>query len=88
MISSRCYLCHRNLRKKIRWFTPNGKHYYCVSYCDKHGYMKGKIRVKKAEDDRVYAVKTTRFINEEESSAIWQKKENIKALRKKRREKA
>ena len=88
VISSRCYLCHRNLRKKIRWFTPNGKHYYCVSYCDKHGYMKGKIRVKKAEDDRVYAVKTTRFINEEESSAIWQKKENIKALRKKRREKA
>ena len=26
--STKCYLCHRNLKRKIRWFTPNGKHYY------------------------------------------------------------
>lgn len=43
VISSKCYLCHRNLRKKIKWFTPNGKHYYCVAYCEKHGYTKGKF---------------------------------------------
>ena len=28
--STKCYLCRRSLRRKIRWFTPNGKHYYCV----------------------------------------------------------
>lgn len=48
VLSTRCYLCHHNLRKKVRWFSPNGKHYYSLSWCDKHGWMKGKIRVKKA----------------------------------------
>ena len=55
VISTRCYLCHKNLRRKVRWFTPNGRHYYSLSYCDKHGWMKGKIRIKKAENDMVYA---------------------------------
>lgn len=82
VISTKCYLCHRNLRRKLRWFTPNGKHYYSVSWCDKHGYMKGKIRVKKTDDDRVYAVKTTKFISEKESESIRMKKERAKELRK------
>ena len=64
--STKCYLCHKNLRKKIRWFSPNGKHYYSVSYCDNHGYMKSKIRIRKAENDKVYVVKTEKFISEEE----------------------
>ena len=85
VIATRCYLCHRNLRKKLRWFCPNGKHYYSISYCDKHGYMKGKIRVKKAEDERVYAVKTMKFINEAEAEAIWQKKVRIRQIRKEKR---
>ncbi len=29
--STKCYYCHRNLKRKIRWFTPNGKHYYSLS---------------------------------------------------------
>ena len=66
VISTRCYICHKNLRRKVRWFTPNGRHYYSLSYCDKHGWMKGKIRIKKAENDMVYAVKTTKFISEAE----------------------
>lgn len=81
VISTRCYLCHRNLRRKIRWFSPNGKHYYSVSYCDKHGYMKGKIRIKKAEDDMVFAIKTTKFVSEEEAAQIQMKKERAKEMR-------
>lgn len=81
VISTRCYLCHRNLRRKIRWFTPNGKHYYSLSYCDKHGYMKGKIRIKKADGDMVFAVKTTKFIPEEEAVQIQMKKEKAKEIR-------
>lgn len=68
--STRCCLCHRNLRKKIRWFTPNGKHYYSVSYCDRHGYMKSKIRLRKSEDKMVYVVKTEKFITEAEVESI------------------
>ena len=78
VISTKCYLCHRNLRKKIRWFTPNGKHYYSVSYCDRHGYMKSKIRIRKAEDGRVYIVKTEKFITEAEIETIRNKQEKAK----------
>lgn len=88
VISTRCYLCHRNLRRKIRWFSPNGKHYYSVSYCDKHGYMKGKIRIKKAEDDMVFAIKTTKFVSEEEAAQIQMKKERAKEMRRLHRHRA
>lgn len=85
--SSKCYLCHKNLKKKIRWFTPNGKHYYCLACCDVHGYMKGKIRIRKTEGDEVYVVKTTKFISCEEAEAIKQRKEHASELRRKRRHK-
>lgn len=54
VVSSKCYLCHRNLRKKIKWFSANGRHYYCVAYCEKHGYLKGKIRVRKGKRKEQY----------------------------------
>lgn len=79
VISSKCYLCHKNLKKKIRWFTPNGKHYYCVAYCDQHGYMKGKIRIRKAEGDSVYVVKTTKFISPEDAEDISLRRERAKS---------
>lgn len=75
---TKCYLCRRNLRKKIRWFTPNGKHYYSVSYCDKHGFMKSKIRMRKSEDKMVYVVKTERFITDAEVEAIREKQKKAK----------
>ncbi len=83
VVSSKCYLCCCNLRKKLKWFTPNGRHYYCIAYCDKHGYLKGKIRVRKTDDGRVYVVKTTKLISEEEADRIVERKVHAKALRKK-----
>lgn len=85
VIETKCYLCHKNLRKKIRWFSPNGKHYYSVSYCDKHGYMKAKIRIRKSEEDRVYVVKTEKFINQEEVEDIRNRQEKAKEQRKEKR---
>ncbi len=85
VVSSKCYLCHRNLRKKIKWFTPNGKHYYCVAYCDKHGYLKGKIRVHRTEEGGIYVVKTTKFISAEDAADIAEKREHSKEIRKKSR---
>jgi inhibitor of KinA sporulation pathway (predicted exonuclease) len=45
--SSVCYKCDERAGKKIRWFTANSKTYYCLAFCKNHGYMKGKIRIKK-----------------------------------------
>ena len=82
VISTKCYLCHKNIRKTIRWFTPNGKHYYSVSFCPVHGHMKSKIRVRKSENEGVYIVKTSKFITEEESTKILQKRDQAKEHRK------
>ncbi len=68
--SSRCYLCRRNLKKKLKWFTVNNRHYYCLAWCGEHGYLKGKIRLQKSENDKVYVVKTTKLISEEEADKI------------------
>lgn len=76
--ASKCYLCHRNLRKKIRWFTPNGKNYYCLAYCEIHGYMKGKIRVRKSSEEKVYIVKTTKMTTPEEAVLLKIRSEHVK----------
>lgn len=78
VISTKCYLCHKNLRKKIRWFTPNGKHYYSVAACPVHGSMKSKIRIRKSENDKIYVVKTSKFISEEDCLKLQQKREEAK----------
>lgn len=85
VISTKCYLCNRQLRRKIRWFSPNGKHYYNVSYCEQHGYMKSKIRIRKAEDGSVYVVKTEKFITEAEMENIRDKQIKTKQQRKDKR---
>lgn len=78
IMGTRCYLCKRNLKRKVKWFTPNGKHYYAVAFCDKHGYMKAKVRIKKAEDGNLYVVKTCKFISQTEAEALAERKRKIK----------
>lgn len=85
VVSTKCYLCHKNIRKKIRWFTPNGKHYYSIAVCPIHGYMKSKIRIRKGENEGIYVVKTSKFISEEDSVAWQQKHDEAKAHQKLKR---
>lgn len=83
--SVKCYVCHRSLRKVIRWFTPNGRHFYCVARCREHGFVKSKLRIKKAEKAGVYAIKTTKLIAPEEVEQIRQKQEHARMLRNKKK---
>lgn len=76
-----CYKCRRTLRKKVRWFSTNQKFYFCLAYCPEHGYMKGKIRIKKSEDGSVFAVKTMKLVGEEGAALIINKKEDAKKKR-------
>ncbi|MBO6197668.1 MAG: exonuclease domain-containing protein [Butyrivibrio sp.] len=78
IMSTKCYLCKKNLKRVVKWFTPNGKHYYSVAYCEKHGYMKAKVRIKKAENDKLYVVKTCRFISGEDMDDLKKKHRKIK----------
>lgn len=87
VISSKCYLCHCNLKKKIKWFTSNGKRYYCLAYCEKHGYLKGKIRIYKAEGESVYIVKTTKLISDEDAETLYTKRTHAREIKRRNRSK-
>ncbi len=84
IVSTKCYCCKRSLRKKVRWFSAGGRNYLCLAFCPEHGYMKGKLRIKKAERGGVFAVKTLKLISEEEAESVREKK---KEQEKKRRAK-
>ena len=85
--STRCYCCGRSTKHVIKWFSVNGRHYYYVGYCKKHGYMKGKIRMKKADDGGIYVVKTLKLVTEDEAVSIREKQEKLRIQRAERRHK-
>lgn len=79
--STRCPVCHKNARRKIRWFLHNAKNYYSLSVCQEHGTVKGKIRVRKTEEEKAYAVKTIRLADEKEAEEIREKRESLRRKR-------
>lgn len=83
--SCNCNICKKKVRKKLKWFTPNGKHYYAVGYCDKHGYIKSKVRIRKAEHDQVFCIKTESVITEPEVLELKALQERVKMQKKERK---
>ena len=86
ILSTKCYLCHKNLKKKNKWFSTNGKHYYAIACCDVHGYIKYKIRIRKHDNEEYYTVKTSKFITEEKMIKLteeWQLEKELKKIKKK-----
>ena len=76
-----CYKCNRMLRKKIRWFSYGQKFYLCLATCPEHGFVKGKIRIKKTEDGFFFAVKTQKLVGAEGAEMVANKKEETKLRR-------
>lgn len=86
--SVRCPLCGGRTKKKVAWFTNNGKHHYAVAYCNEHGLLKGKIRLRRSEDNRIYVVKTMKQIGPETLEDILMKKRHGREIRRGRRHRA
>ena len=76
-----CLRCGRMLRKIIRWFTCGQKLYLCLAVCPDHGYMRGKVRVKRSEYDQYYGVKTIKAASEADMEQILQKREDMRKRR-------
>jgi len=72
--STKCYLCGRTAKKKISWFSNNARHHYCLAYCEKHGWLKGKIRMKKTENEGCFCVKTLKLVAPKDAQAVQDKK--------------
>ena len=81
VISTRCPVCKLAAKRKIRWFISNSKIYYSISSCPEHGYIEGKIRIRKTEDEKYYAMKYLRCVDIEEAGEIRQKREAIRMKR-------
>ena len=80
-----CCLCGRPSRKRIRWFSVNARNYYCIAECPVHGLLKGKIRMKKNDDDGIFVVKTVKVSNEPEAESIRGKRKDLREKRRRRR---
>ncbi len=84
--SSVCFLCGKSIKKKVDWFSVSGKFYYCAAWCPIHGWMKGKIRVKKGKNrNTIFVIKTMKYTNEEEIGKIKEKQIELREKRKERR---
>ena len=77
-----CHKCNQRITKKIKWFTTNSKNYYSLGYCKKHGYIKGKIRIKRTVNSDVYAVKVVKAITEDDASLLMERYAEAKRRKK------
>lgn len=83
--STTCYLCRKAARKRIRWFASGSHNYLCLSYCEEHGWLKGKIRLRQRGDGMFYAIKTLRLIKTDEAYVVREKQEFLRLRRRLRR---
>lgn len=80
-----CYLCRKNIKKKIRWFSYNNRTYYSLMYCNIHGWVKGKIRIKKTDEGKLFAIKTLKITDEDGAEKICQRQEEVRERRRHKR---
>lgn len=76
-----CYLCRKNIKKKIRWFSYNSRTYYSLMHCNIHGWVKGKIRIKKADNGKLFVIKTLKITDEDGAEKIRQRQDEIRERR-------
>ena len=80
-----CYKCDSSVEIKVDWFCSNPKIYCCIAQCKEHGLMKGKVRIKKSNTGKMYAIKTVNSIDENGYKLIHDRQQLIRAKRKAKR---
>lgn len=78
VISVRCPVCHCLVKRKLRWFVNNSKVYESISVCQEHGFVKGKIRIRKTDEEKYYAIKTIKVVDEKKAEEIREKRESLR----------
>lgn len=81
-----CNECNKSVRKKIKWFSANGKQYLSAGYCDKHGIIKNRVKFQKYDDDTVCVIKIVKPIEDEGLLKLQERSAKADELRKKRKE--
>ncbi|MCR4791617.1 MAG: exonuclease domain-containing protein [Lachnospiraceae bacterium] len=82
-LSTKCYLCGKKAKRRIRWFSMGDRKYYCLGECEEHGLIKGKIIMHPCHDpEGVFIVKTLRCVNEKEAAVVEKKFNKVREYRK------
>ena len=82
-----CNICDKPLEPILEWFSDAGRMYYCLGKCKEHGYVRGKLKVKKVEDDSFFVTKIMKSTDEEGAQGIFERQEAIREKRRERRQK-
>lgn len=83
---TRCPVCKKKCRKKIRWFSDTTK-YLCAARCEVHGMIEGIINIKKQYNGNYYGVRKTSSMDEDKFMAIIKRKELLREKRRIKRQK-
>lgn len=82
-----CPKCKLPVWKKIKWFSTGASGLYLgVVRCPRHGYVKGKIRMKKISDEKVFVVKTIKVTDEMTAERIKEKRLQLQEKRRRARQ--
>lgn len=65
-------------KRKLRWFINNSRIYESISVCQKHGSIKGKVRIRKTDEGTFYAVKTLKRVSEEKAEELREKRDSLR----------
>lgn len=77
-----CFKCGHIAKRRINWFSLNNKHYYCLAYCKAHGFLRGKIRIKKVDNGKIYVIKTIKCIKREDVENLYVQDEKSRLKKK------
>lgn len=78
MMAINCMKCgQKPVRAKVRWFSSNNKIFYAAGCCTEHGYIKGKLKIRKSEQGEYYAEKILTYTTEEEVNKLKEKKKSL-----------
>ncbi|MCR4618939.1 MAG: exonuclease domain-containing protein [Lachnospiraceae bacterium] len=81
-----CTKCGKPIKKRIGWFSPNGKQFMAAGVCDVHGLIKNRIRIHKYDDDTVCVIKIVKPIENDGLIRLQEKSARAEELRRKRKE--
>ncbi len=84
--SVKCFECQNHTKRVVRWFANGGKNYLAVGLCEQHGYVKSKIRIRKTDDQKFYAIKTIKLISPEDYERIRERRGKIRIKRVQKRQ--
>ena len=83
--SLKCCKCKLPTWKRVKWFSTGTSVYLGLSQCPKHGYVKGKLRLKKLPNGTMFVVKTIKLADDEAARSIRDKREQMREHRRNHR---